>query len=179
MPPSGESSSTERRFQSLKPCRLWLQGNCKYGDKCKFSHTNQWAVASLVSSKFHKFHPAQPLYIIQVQKGKNREDQPTVNEDLGNTPKLVLVLISIHRLTKLHLGKSTCRLLFNELYTDGTSNSKAELQIQSSTTAFEAHSSANKLVCRDWKAGTCPRGNKCRYRHGVSHIHSSSLHQYH
>ncbi len=42
---------------------------------------------------------ATVIYIIQVQKGKNREDQPVVNEDLGNTPTFVLVLIFIHRLT--------------------------------------------------------------------------------
>lgn len=87
------------------------------------------------------------------------------------------MFLFLYSFTSSRKGKSTCRFTFpSELYIDETSNSKAELQIQGSTTAqisFETHSSANELVCRDWKAGTCRRGNKCRYRHGdgVSHIH--------
>jgi len=41
-------------------------------------------------------------------------------------------------------------------------------QIQGSTTgqiSFQTHSSM-EVVCRKWKAGTCHRGNKCRYQHG-------------
>ena len=49
-----QTDNQRQRQRRTRPCRFWLQGNCKYGDKCWFAHTSFTTWSTTHQDSFRK-----------------------------------------------------------------------------------------------------------------------------
>lgn len=119
----------------LKPCRLWLRGNCRFGDRCKFSHGEKPAGTNNDKSVI-RWKPGEGF-----DRGSRKLDARTRNEgNTGNTKNP------------------------NE-NTDAQSTTLELEAKESGIESTIPKAPVKGIVCSYWKAGKCHWGARCRRRH--------------
>ncbi|KAG2347151.1 hypothetical protein BDR05DRAFT_958623 [Suillus weaverae] len=119
-------------------CHYYVQGRCRYGAKCKFSHEIQ----------------GDALASTQHVEGAE-SSRTTVNPP------------SDHRGRRQHNGQQNRQPRAAQPQVQRTISQRPASENSDHTSVVPSRGSKGGEVCRAWKAGTCTRGAKCRFPHSI------------
>ncbi|KAG2076422.1 hypothetical protein BDR04DRAFT_765108 [Suillus decipiens] len=130
-------------------CQFHVQGRCRYGAKCKFSHEIQGDALA-------------PTQHVEVAESSHTNVKPQFN----------------HKGRRQHNSQQNRQPRAAQPQVQRTVSQRPSSENSGHTSVGPSRGSKGGGVCRAWKAGTCTRGAKCRFPHSIEeHIEDVVLQQ--
>ncbi|KAG2035546.1 hypothetical protein BDR03DRAFT_1012406 [Suillus americanus] len=126
-------------------CQYYVQGRCRYGAKCKFSHEIQASFRSGIGDAL-----ARTQHVEGAESSRTTVSPPFD-----------------HRGRRQHNGQQNRHHRAVQSQVQRTVSQRPASENSSHPSVGPSRGSKGGEVCRAWKAGTCTRGTKCRFPHSI------------
>jgi hypothetical protein len=149
-------------------CQYYVQGRCRYGAKCKFSHEIQASFRSGILSL------GCVLKLVVQHKGDARVQHVEEHVEGPQSSCTTVNRPFDHKGRRQHNGQHNRQPRAAQSQVQRTISQRPASENSGHTPVGSSRGSKGGEVCRAWKAGTCTRGATCRFSHRIEVGGSSS-----